>query len=170
MKKLADMLASIGQPLREDEVVTRILAELDSEYDSLVTSITTRPDDVSLNELYARLLNHEMRLAYNNSSLQSNGSANLVLCNNNYQGCRLNSNNNRGHGRGRGRGGPPRNSSSNSQHSNERGPTCQVCGKVGHSTIRCFWKCYHQFDRSYQEEGRVAAAASYGVDTNWYAD
>lgn len=48
-------------------------------------------------------------------------------------------------------------------------PTCQVCGKVGHTAI----KCYHHFDHSYQvDEGHsshvAAMTPSYQVYSNWY--
>lgn len=51
-----------------------------------------------------------------------------------------------------------------------KGPTCQVCGKIGHDVL-C---CYHRFDLSYQVEdnrfgGTAAGATGYNVDRNWYA-
>ncbi|KAG7990343.1 hypothetical protein I3843_02G021800 [Carya illinoinensis] len=68
----------------------------------------------------------------------------------------------RGRGRGyRGRGGP---SSSNSR------PSCQVCGKTGHTAIQC----YHRFDQAYQ--GNPPNMAAYLTsqqptqDLSWYPD
>jgi hypothetical protein len=48
---------------------------------------------------------------------------------------------------------------------------CQVCGKEGHPT----WRCYNRYDESYngappQKKYASAANTSYGVDTNWYMD
>jgi hypothetical protein len=57
MKALADMLAIIGQPLKDEEFIAYLLAGLDESYDSLVTSITTRDDPIPLSELFAYLLN-----------------------------------------------------------------------------------------------------------------
>lgn len=70
VKGLADTLASIGHPLQQEEIVSFMLAGLGSEYDSLVTSVTTRPDSTSLNDLYAHLLSFEMRLEHHNSAFQ----------------------------------------------------------------------------------------------------
>jgi hypothetical protein len=48
MKHLADTLAAIGQPLREEETISYILAGLGPDYDALVTSLTTRNNDITL--------------------------------------------------------------------------------------------------------------------------
>lgn len=60
MKTLADTMASVGQPLRDEELISYILAGLDANYNPLVTSITTRADTMSLNDVYAHLLTFEM--------------------------------------------------------------------------------------------------------------
>jgi hypothetical protein len=49
-------------------------------------------------------------------------------------------------------------------------PTCQVCGKMGHTALTC----YHRFDQAYQSAGSnltaYAASSSYSPDINWYPD
>jgi hypothetical protein len=45
---LADTLAAIDQPLNEFDLVSFLLAGLNSDYDSFVTSVTTRVDPISL--------------------------------------------------------------------------------------------------------------------------
>jgi hypothetical protein len=45
------MLATIDEPLKVSKVVSYILAGLSTDYDSLVISITTRIDPVSLEDL-----------------------------------------------------------------------------------------------------------------------
>ena len=40
MKTLADTLAAIGQPLREEEIISYVLARLGPNYDALVTSLS----------------------------------------------------------------------------------------------------------------------------------
>ena len=67
-KTLADTLAAIGQPLQHFEVVSYILGSLDSTYDSLVTSITTRVDPISLEDLFSHLLSHEQRIKRNHAT------------------------------------------------------------------------------------------------------
>jgi hypothetical protein len=58
MKTLADTLAAIGQPLREEEIISYILAGLGPNYDSLVTSLSVN-DDLTLDEVYSHLLAYE---------------------------------------------------------------------------------------------------------------
>ncbi|KAJ0981009.1 hypothetical protein J5N97_009264 [Dioscorea zingiberensis] len=162
MKNLADTLAAISQPLQDEEVITYNLAGLDSEFDPLVTSITTRANQMSLNDLYAHLLTYEMRMEHHNSSLHVGGPSANSVARSNRGG--------RGRGRGGGRGGQQRGNSTGGnqvQNPHEGRPACQVCGKFGHTAL----KCYHRFNHSYQaEDGHVAAAAttnSYPLDPNW---
>jgi histone deacetylase 1/2 len=73
----------------------------------------------------------------------------------------------RGRGRGGGNGGRGGFGRGNDNKNNGNRPTCQLCGKIGHTVIKC-WK---RFDTSFTGEEKVAGAAtSYGVDTNWYLD
>ena len=67
-KTLADTLAAIGQPLQDSEVVSYILGGLDSTYDSLVTSITTRVNPISSEDLFSHLLSHEQRIERNHAT------------------------------------------------------------------------------------------------------
>ncbi|KAJ0972283.1 hypothetical protein J5N97_020242 [Dioscorea zingiberensis] len=68
VKYLADTLAAIGRPLEDEEIITYLLAGLDSEFDPLVTSVTTRIDSMSLNDIYTHLLSFEMRMEHHNTS------------------------------------------------------------------------------------------------------
>jgi histone deacetylase 1/2 len=70
-------------------------------------------------------------------------------------------------GRGRGRGG----GRTGGRGDGSPRPVCQLCGKEGHTVIRC----YKRFDTSFQgvQENKYAASTitnSYGIDTNWYTD
>lgn len=71
-------MASIGYPLRDEEIVTYILSDLGLDYDSLVTSVTARFEPISLNDLYAHLISYELRQELNNSEVQIGSSANNV--------------------------------------------------------------------------------------------
>ena len=51
MKTLADTLAAIGHPLCEDEIIAYILAGLDPDYDSLVTTLSVS-HDITLDDVY----------------------------------------------------------------------------------------------------------------------
>ena len=59
---LVDTLAVIDQPLNDFEVVSFLLASLGLDYDSFVTSMTTRVDPLSIEDLYGHLLVHEICL------------------------------------------------------------------------------------------------------------
>jgi hypothetical protein len=63
-KALCDNLAAAGQHLNDFERTSYFLAGLGSDYDPFVTSITTRLDPLSLDEIYGHLLAHEMRIEH----------------------------------------------------------------------------------------------------------
>uniref|UniRef100_A0A2N9F027 Reverse transcriptase Ty1/copia-type domain-containing protein n=1 Tax=Fagus sylvatica TaxID=28930 RepID=A0A2N9F027_FAGSY len=173
---LADTLAAVNHPLDSFELVSFFLAGLGSEYDSLVTSVQTRADPLSIEDLYGHLLTHEIRLAHNQPAVDlSLANANFTAPTNSARGGRSgksptyfqsnrgpttnNQRTNRGRGRG-GCGGP-------SSHR----PTCQVCNKPSHVALQC----YHRFDNSYASESRpniqaFLATPSASQDPNWYTD
>jgi hypothetical protein len=53
MKTLADDMASTGRKLNDEKLCSYILAGLDFEYNSLVSSIAARVEPVTLGELYS---------------------------------------------------------------------------------------------------------------------
>ncbi|KAF0925752.1 hypothetical protein E2562_017309 [Oryza meyeriana var. granulata] len=61
IKRLADTLAAIGKWLEDEELIAYMLRGLGSDYDSLVTSITTRTDAYSISDVYAHMLDYEIR-------------------------------------------------------------------------------------------------------------
>jgi len=63
------LLAAIGKPIEASELVSHILSGLGPEYDPLVTSVTTRQDSITLNELYGFMLSYEMHLEQHKSSI-----------------------------------------------------------------------------------------------------
>jgi hypothetical protein len=75
MKTLADTLAAIGQPLREDEVIAYILIGRGPDYDSLVTTLSVRSEDLTLDEVYAHLLAYEHRHDLHDSDYGLGGGA-----------------------------------------------------------------------------------------------
>jgi hypothetical protein len=151
-----------------------MLTILGSDYDPLITSITTRIDPVSLEELYGHLLTHEQRLDHANSAADLAVSNVNIAQKNNFPTGRpprpfsapsrqhtVPSFSNRGSGCwGRG---------SLNHYSSPR-PTCQVCLKPGHTTA----KCYHRFDHAYEVEPAPPSvyytAPSAPSDVSWYPD
>ena len=172
MKGFSDEMAAAGRPITDDELVEYILTGLPAEYESLVTSLVTRVESVTVDELYSQLLNYETRM-----DLVQGGDQNSA----NMAGHGRGRGNNRGRGgpyRGRGRGPPNGGGCGRSQRGNQQGsgfnskkqdkPICQVCFKEGHTTA-C---CWYRFDEDFIPKERHAAAAtsSYNIDTNWYTD
>jgi len=150
IKTLSDTLTATGQPLNDFESVSFLLKGLGTEYDPFVTSIITRVDPLSIDELYGHLLAHEMRLDQQLPAVDVlSPAANFTTRNSLSQGCGF-----------RGCGGRPYNQGCESYSSN-RGrssyfsqdatsstrPSCQICGKPGHSALRC----YHRQDMSFSE-------------------
>nr|TKR90313.1 hypothetical protein D5086_0000234280 [Populus alba] len=67
VKQLLDTLFAISYPLCYLEITLYLLVGLPSSYDSLVTSITTKLDSISLDDLYGYLLTHENHLNQQNT-------------------------------------------------------------------------------------------------------
>ena len=61
---LVDTLAATVYALNDFEIISFLLAGLGSKYDSFVTSVTTRVDPLTVDELYGHLLAHELRLEH----------------------------------------------------------------------------------------------------------
>lgn len=68
-KLLSDTLAMIGKTLSPPEFITYLLAGLNSNYESVVTSITTRANPLTPSQVYSHLLTHEARLSHQNHNL-----------------------------------------------------------------------------------------------------
>ena len=62
MKTIANNLISINEPVKENDQILHILRGLSLNYNSIVTSLTTREDDLSLHYVQSILLTHEKRL------------------------------------------------------------------------------------------------------------
>jgi hypothetical protein len=61
IKGFAVELAAAETPLRDDEIIAYLLAGLGSDYDSFVTSMTTKTEAPSLDDVYSHLLAFEAR-------------------------------------------------------------------------------------------------------------
>jgi hypothetical protein len=185
LKNLSDTLAACGQPLNDFEAMSFLLAGLGSEFDPLVTSVTTRVDPISRDDIYGLLLAHEMRLKQQMATTDiSNAAAHVIARNPNHSGQSDHSFNvARGHGLPNGRGYrspfPGGCCSSSSQHgrgqhfhgpSSSR-PLCQICNKLGHYASTC----YQRFDQASQNESHSPLQAFYSspnlpTDESWYPD
>ncbi|KAK1683876.1 hypothetical protein QYE76_044724 [Lolium multiflorum] len=196
MKTLADTLAAIGQPLREDEVIAYILAGLGPDYDSLVTTLTVRSENLTLDEVYSYLLAYEHRHDLHDSDYNLGGGASANFSrrgghgntggghgnnNGNFGGGRGNGQGNRGRGngrngggrgqgQGRGNGGNTNGGSSNSNNNDEPRPVCQICGKVGHGALRCYRRFDHSFTGAEHSANTASTSYNANTDPSWYLD
>lgn len=60
MKRLSASLALAGKPVELNDFIQDVLTSLDSsDYESLVTSVLARGDNIGLDEFYSFLLSHE---------------------------------------------------------------------------------------------------------------
>ena len=151
VKKVIDQLAVIGSPVSTDEHIEVLLDGLPAEYNSVVTSIISRLDPYSIDEMEALLLAIESRIekcnqlkvASSNLALPVQANVAQTSTNSSWQG-RGSHSQSRGRGgfRGRGRSGHGR---GRGDYSGNK-PQCQVCGKYGHSA----WECYHRFNPHFQ--------------------
>ncbi|KAI5344540.1 hypothetical protein L3X38_012417 [Prunus dulcis] len=182
MKEIADGLGDAGHPLTDDDLVAYILADLSEEYDSFVTSIETRREKVSSDELHGYLLGHEATLL--KRKLRSNFSgptepfhayAATPRSSQHFSRSRGSNNSNSQH---RGFHSPnfSRNSSPGDGNSNSRGSSsfnsagfssgpvlvCQFCNKKGHAANTC-----RKLGRLLNASG---SSSSYGPFTSYYAN
>ncbi|KAF5463307.1 hypothetical protein F2P56_019229 [Juglans regia] len=166
-KSLAATLGAASHTPSDQEFTIYLLAGLGSDYESLVTSLTTRPNPLTPHQIYSFLLNHESRLSHQTNSLLSgmtitannthirppdtSGSA-AQGRNSSFRGGRR--------GRGYGRRGGGRGSSPQQSHffqNSDSRPHCQVCHKYGHTTATC----YYRYDHSYQTPPPSSFAANF---------
>jgi hypothetical protein len=61
MKALIDEMVSVRKRLNDEDLVSYILADLDPDFDSVISVVSARVDPISVDELYRQLLSHEQR-------------------------------------------------------------------------------------------------------------
>lgn len=112
IKKLVDTLAAIGSPLHTSEHIDAIFDGLPEEYDPFITSVLTRTEDYSVEQIEALLMAQEERLERHKRSDNVPPQANLAQGqfqirkqSHNYRGRSvIHGSTGRSHQRGRGRG------------------------------------------------------------------
>jgi hypothetical protein len=104
IKTIAAELAAADAPLCDDEVIAYLLAGLGANYDPFVTSMTTKSEALTLDDVQAHLLVYEARQIRHHTvaRLQVGASAHIA----GHGGPFGRRGRGTGHGRGRGRGPP----------------------------------------------------------------
>jgi hypothetical protein len=166
----ADDLAASRNPLRGDELVAYLLANLDEDFNPFFTAIVARVDLISPSELYAQLLSSEHHTNLQGTTTSGTSSSTLSAVRGRGSGGSSRDNSRgRGHGHGPSRGGFNNQSgkSSKSGSGSSSCPQCQLCLKIGHSAKTCW---YRYEDNSSFEPRHAALATTSDVDNNWYTD
>jgi len=153
IKKVINSLAAVGSPVTTADHIDAIMDGLPEEYDSFITSITSRLDPYSVEDIEALLLAHEERLEKHKAAEPSFVHTNLTTSSSSSQRPKYVGTFSRG-GRTNGRG--YRSSRFNNQRSNSRGSwnstntswnssrsQCQICNKLGHTAV----ECWHRYDQ-----------------------
>ena len=131
--------------------------------------MTTRSDDLSLEDLNAMLLNQEMRINNAQISFSPEPQANIANSFSRFNG------RGKGHGRGCGRGRAGFTKSPNQPIANQLGARssviCQLCNRSNHQAAQCWYR----FDHSYNNNNSttpsaLAATTEHLYDPNWYPD
>ena len=60
MKTCVDKLALLGKPMNDEDLIEKILDELDNEYKSIVDAIEGRETLISFDKLHEKLINKEL--------------------------------------------------------------------------------------------------------------
>lgn len=140
IKELPNNLLLAGNPIYTDDLITQTLAGLDAEYNPVVVQLAEK-SNLTWVELQVSLLTFESRLEQLTSiNNYSQPTVNLAMnrpknSHGSNQGLRAQQN------RGRGKFNRGR---SNFARTNTK-PTCQLCTKVGHTALNCFFR----FDQSF---------------------
>jgi hypothetical protein len=146
-------MATTDKHLDDKEIICYILTGLDFEFNPFVEAFTAKIEPQTMNDLYSHLLAAKAHVESQKEHQQINVNAAYhggrgEGGRSHMRGCR--DGNFRGGHRGccgRGRGNKA---------------LCQVCGKTGHSALRC----YKHFDATYNGEEKQAHA----VTTSYYLD
>lgn len=158
VRALASSLSAIGDNISDWDLVDVVLEGLPEEYSSLVMIVYHKAGDIDLIDLESMLLVQEAQLDKFRQELATPAmSANLVHVNS--------MNNAPGRGSGyqgrapyRGRGRSPRGRGRGCARNDSNRPTCQVCNRVGHIALDCWYK----FDEGYVYQASQVPATATG--------
>jgi len=71
MKSIAENLSAAGQLIQDEDLILYILGGLDHDYESVVVNLTSRHDQITLQEMQYMLQSQEMRLEQLNQNILS---------------------------------------------------------------------------------------------------
>lgn len=174
-KSIADNLAAIAQPVSDSDLASSLLSGLSSEYEAFITSMTTRFEPISLDELTGFLLSQEACLEENSVAIDmpaanvASHSAGLAFRGRGRPLAGATRGRNKGHGRGR-------NTYDSRQQYGQYGCSstgrtiCQVCNKPGHIAVYCYHRYEPEFQGDNPSPAALMAGSPIGPDNAWYPD
>lgn len=62
IKRLADELGIVGDPLSDDDLTIHVLNRLKSKYKEIISSVRARECPITFEELYDKLVDHKIDL------------------------------------------------------------------------------------------------------------
>ena len=142
MKSLAMSLMDASQQITDDELILYILRGLRSEFEAAIVNLTSS-ESITLQEVQYILQTHEMKL----ETLSAATTVDLSSSSVHFAQQKLF----RGGSGGRGRffaGGRGRFPSGGRGYNSFNKPLCQICGRMGHMALKCFYR----FDVTYQNQ------------------
>ncbi|KAA8538325.1 hypothetical protein F0562_027852 [Nyssa sinensis] len=174
IKQARDGLASVSVLIEDEDILIYVLNGLPQEYNAFKTSITTRSENITLEEVYAMLKIEEQTIESVHKQNHTSPFPGAMMASNyrptlsSNRGYSPFNSSSRGRRRGRlnnrgkmnsfgrfhlpnfGQSNPlfsPKQPQQSNQRSNNSQPVvCQICNKNGHSAL----DCYHRLDFSYQ--------------------
>lgn len=173
-KSICDALSAIGKPIDDSMKIFGFLNGLGREFDPITTVIQsslTKFPSPTFNDVISEVQGFDLKLKFYEETPAVNphmafASQNTAPgYNPNYRG-RGRSSQYRGRGgySSRGRGFPQHQSSTPSQQGTR--PTCQICGRVGHTAL----KCYNMFDNNFQPPTAAFNSLRVAEDKDWIPD
>ena len=154
IKKTVDQLAAVGCTISTEDHIEVVLDGLSEEYDSFITSITSRLDPYTVADIEALLLAQENRIERNKQSVDHILQANVASVPSSFSPYNSSSTHSSsffrpsGHAKQRFYSKPRFQSSKNfpkiSSTASSSRVQCQICGKYGHTALHC----WHRFDSS----------------------
>lgn len=156
IKEIKDKLTNVSSTVNDEDIVIYALNGLPTEYNIFRTSMRTRSQSVTFDELHVLMKSEESAIA------KQSKSENVILQPTAMYASQIGrswSNSPQfSHGRGRGRSGRGRTTFFNPSSSYSRGsttnnnnpysesrPLCQICGRLGHMALDCYNRMNYNF-------------------------